>query len=48
MELSGSNISEMLLGKMKYDPVKKKFYESDKRVRINLTEGKAYEIRDQK
>lgn len=48
MELSGSNISEMLLGKIKYDPVKKRFYESDKRVRINLTEGKVHEIRDQK
>ena len=52
MELSGSNISKMLLGKIKYDPVKKKFYESDKRVRIHLTkEGKVeklYEIRDQK
>ena len=48
MELSGSNISKMLLGKIKYDPVKKKFYESDKRVRINLTEGKVHEIRDQK
>ena len=48
MELSGSNISEMLLGKIKYDPIKKKFYESDKRVRINLTEGKVHEIRDQK
>ena len=35
MELSGSNISEMLLGKLKYDPFKKKFYESNKRVRIN-------------
>ena len=52
MELSGSNISKMLLGKIKYDPIKKKFYESDKRVRIHLTkEGKVeklYEIRDQK
>ena len=48
MELSGSNISKMLLGKIKYDPIKKKFYESDKRVRINLTEGKVHEIRDQK
>jgi len=48
MQLSGSNISKMLLGKIKYDPVKKKFYESDKRVRINLTEGKVHEIRDQK
>jgi len=48
MELSGSNISKMLLGKIKYDPVKKRFYESDKRVRINLTEGKVHEIRDQK
>ena len=52
MELSGSNISKMLLGKLKYDPIKKKFYESDKRVRIHLTkEGKVeklYEIRDQK
>ena len=52
MQLSGSNISKMLLGKIKYDPIKKKFYESDKRVRIHLTkEGKVeklYEIRDQK
>ena len=48
MQLSGSNISKMLLGKIKYDPIKKKFYESDKRVRINLTEGKVHEIRDQK
>ncbi len=48
MQLSGSNISKMLLGKIKYDPVKKRFYESDKRVRINLTEGKVHEIRDQK
>ena len=52
MQLSGSNISKMLLGKLKYDPIKKKFYESDKRVRIHLTkEGKVeklYEIRDQK
>jgi len=52
MELSGSNISKMLLGKIKYDPIKKKFYESDKRVRIHLTKKgkveKVYEIRDQK
>ena len=52
MELSGSNISKMLLGKLKYDPIKKKFYESDKRVRIHLTKKgkveKVYEIRDQK
>ena len=52
MELSGSNISKMLLGKLKYDPIKKKFYESDKTARIHLTkEGKVeklYEIRDQK
>ena len=52
MQLSGSTISKMLLGKIKYDPIKKKFYESDKRVRIHLTkEGKVekvYEIRDQK
>ena len=48
MELSGSNISKMLLGKLKYDPIKKKFYESNKRVRINLSKGKVYEINDQK
>ena len=52
MELSGSNISKMLLGKIKYDPIKKKFYESDKSVRIHLTKKgkveKVYEIRDQK
>ena len=48
MELSGSNISEMLLGKIKYDPVKKRFYESDKRVRIDLRKGKIYEINDQR
>ena len=48
MELSGSNISEMLLGKIKYDPINKKFYESNKRVRINLSKGKVYEINDQK
>ena len=52
MQLSDQNISEMLLGKIKYDPINKKFYESDKRVRIHLTkEGKVekvYEIRDQK
>ena len=52
MELSGSNISKMLLGKIKYDPIKKKFYESDKRVSIHLTKKgnveKVYEIRDQK
>ena len=48
MELSGSNISKMLLGKIKYDPMNKKFYESNKRVRINLSKGKVYEINDQK
>ncbi len=48
MELSDQNISEMLLGKIKYDPIKKKFYESNKRVRINLSKGKVYEINDQK
>jgi hypothetical protein len=52
MEFSDQNISEMLLGKIKYDPIKKKFYESDKRVRIHLTKegkiGKVYEISDQK
>ena len=52
MQLSGSNISKMLLGKIKYDPIKKKFYESDKRVRIHLTKKgkveKVYEITDQK
>ena len=48
MQLSGSNISKMLLGKIKYDPINKKFYESNKRVRINLSKGKVYEINDQK
>ena len=48
MQLSDQNISEMLLGKIKYDPINKKFYESNKRVRINLSKGKVYEINDQK
>ena len=48
MELTDQNISEMLLGKIKYDPIKKRFYESDKRVRIDLRKGKIYEINDQR
>ena len=48
MQLSDQNISEMLLGKIKYDPIKKRFYESDKRVRIDLRKGKIYEINDQR
>jgi|TARA_Y100000296_G_scaffold9862_1_gene11385 hypothetical protein len=52
MEISDQIMSEALLGKLKYDPIKKQFYESNKRVRIHLTEegkiGKAYEISDQR
>ena len=48
MEFSDQNISEMLLGKIKYDPIKKRFYESDKRVRIDLRKGKIYEINNQR
>ncbi len=48
MELTDQNISEMLLGKIKYDPIKKRLYESDKRVRIDLRKGKIYEINDQR
>ena len=52
MEISDQIMSETLLGKLKYDPIKKQFYESNKRVRIHLTEegkiGKAYEISDQR
>ena len=43
MELSGSNISEMLLGKIKYDPIKKKFYETNKGVRLKLIGERVYE-----
>jgi|TARA_R100001594_G_scaffold140723_1_gene186075 hypothetical protein len=43
MELSGSNISEMLLGKIKYDPIKKKFYETNRGVRLKLIGERVYE-----
>tara|TARA_Y100001960_G_scaffold6714_1_gene6843 strand:+ start:870 stop:1268 length:399 start_codon:yes stop_codon:yes gene_type:complete len=49
MELSGSSIldgqiiSEMLLGKIKYDPIKKKFYETNRGVRLKLIGERVYE-----